>query len=183
MYLLAPALVLLAGLILIVRLQTLSPPVRVEPYALWHRTQELLEQPVPACVSAEAGRPWIALGAPLGLFLGFVAAFVNATDRARDRCLGSRLCRIWHVRPHLDPPSLIWAEKQVFSQASRGLVNRNTAATYFGTGAVVWLLIRLEIIQGRLPQGALNWFNFGSAILDGRSPKLIAALSCLLCLG
>jgi hypothetical protein len=118
MYLLAPALVLLAGLILIVRLQTLSPPVRVEPYALWHRTQELLEQPVPACVSAEAGRPWIALGAPLGLFLGFVAAFVNATDRARDRCLGSRLCRIWHVRPHLDPPSLIWAEKQVFTSVS-----------------------------------------------------------------
>lgn len=66
---------------------TLSPPVRVEPYALWHRTQELLEQPVPACVSAEAGRPWIALGAPLGMFLGFVAAFVNATDRARAHLL------------------------------------------------------------------------------------------------
>jgi hypothetical protein len=87
MYLLAPALVLLAGLILIVRLPTLSPPVRVEPYALWHRTQELLEQPVPACVSAEAGRPWIALGAPLGMFLGFVAAFVNATDRVRAHLL------------------------------------------------------------------------------------------------
>ena len=58
-------------------------------------------------------------------------------------------------------------------------MNRNTAATYFGTGAVVWLLITLEIIQGRLPQGALNWLNFGSAILDGRSPKLIAALSCI----
>ena len=28
-----------------------------------------------------------ALGAPLGMFLGFVAAFVNATDRARAHLL------------------------------------------------------------------------------------------------
>jgi len=70
------------GLILIARLQTLSPPVRFEPYPLRHRMQEFLDSPFrPTC------RPRQTVPGSRSACFMVIAAFVNATDCARARLL------------------------------------------------------------------------------------------------
>ena len=36
-------------------------------------------------------------------------------------------------------------------------INRNTAAAYFGSCAMVWLVLSMQKLRGRLPAGPIVW--------------------------
>jgi O-antigen ligase len=53
---------------------------------------------------------------------------------------------------------ILWREKQAGIDSVTGtFINPNTAATYFGSCAAIWLLILSERIRERLPEGPLQW--------------------------
>ena len=54
----------------------------------------------------------------------------------------------------IDPTHLLWLEKRAYRDVlTSTFVNRNTAAVYFGSCAVLWLLIFCHELRGRLPPG------------------------------
>lgn len=60
---------------------------------------------------------------------------------------------------------ILWREKQD-GYVTGTFINRNTAATYFGSCAAIWLLILSERIRERLPEGPLQWKHFSQHFLS-----------------
>ena len=54
-----------------------------------------------------------------------------------------------------DPTQILWYEKLAYRDVlTSTFVNRNTAAVYFGSCAILWLLLLSQNIRHRLPSGS-----------------------------
>ena len=61
-------------------------------------------------------------------------------------------------RCSFEPTLILWREKTAYVGNLTGtFINRNTAATYFGSCAAVWLVLLMETVRGRLPRGPIVW--------------------------
>jgi hypothetical protein len=111
----------------------------------------------PPIPSAAASTPWLSLGAPLAAALSFLASYFLCTDAQRaDQLLravglsGAAYAAYGILAVLFDPTGLLWTEKRAYLGNLTGtFVNRNTAATYFGSCSLVWLaLLASEIGAG-----------------------------------
>ncbi|MGY4344980.1 O-antigen ligase [Bradyrhizobium sp. GM7.3] len=80
---------------------------------------------------------------------------------------------------------ILWRDKTAYLGSVTGtFINRNTAAAYFGSCAVIWILLILEGVRRRLPERHIEWKRLS---LDLRAiplrdilPHLLALLVCLM---
>ena len=87
----------------------------------------------------------------------------------------------------VEPTLLLWREKRAYVGNVTGpFVNRNTAATYFGSCAAIWLLILSERIRERLPEGPLQWKPIAQQFLSKLRKNVVVAFlaffSCFIAL-
>ena len=190
------ALVGLAGIVvaayaLVLHEQLAEHPWLATPDPIWQEAQAALGVPLQPSVSIARNQPWFELGRPLVCMLAIACGFLVGVDRGRARQLlkviawSGAAYAMYGILAHLfDPTHILWREKQAYLAYVTGtFINRNTAAAYFGSCAVVWSLLLWERVRLEMPRGPLQWRTV-PARLSSRTPtRIIVAFAMLfLCL-
>jgi O-antigen ligase len=121
----------------------------------WRHANELLGLGVPPRISSRAEIPQLAAGH----FLLFVTSFVGGFSVGTSRPNSDKL--IWFARYSillyaiygvaaliLTPNMVLWAEKRAYRGVlTATFVNHNTAATFIGTGTILWFCFAFSSLQ------------------------------------
>ncbi len=183
-----PHFVLLAGIGLVTLCYgfVLHEQVAIHPWIaafnpIWARASALLGQPLTPSVSIVRDEPLYALGAPLSALLALTLGLIVGAERAQAR--RALLVMAWAGAGYavygilsllIDPAMILWREKTAYVGSLTGtFINRNTAATYFGSCAAVWLVLLMESVRERLPRGPIVWRKAPGYIL-GDTPRDLA---------
>lgn len=148
---------------LVLHEQLSDKPWIANPHPLWAKTSELLGVELTPSVSIAKYEPFYNLGPPLAAILALTVGLVVGADRSRARQL--LFVVGWSGAGYafygIASALVLWRERQTSDGSVAGtFINRNTAATYFGSCAVIWLLILSEHIRERLPEGPWRWNLF-----------------------
>jgi O-antigen ligase len=162
--------------------QLADHPWIAHPNPIWARASELLKTELTPSVSVIRGEPFYALGAPLANVLALALGLIVGADReGADRVLkamawagvGYAIYGIGNLL--LFPAAFLWRERTAdLASLTATFVNRNTAAAYFGSCAVVWLVLAMARVRGRLPAGPIEWKKLGRNVYpEGRGDTQI----------
>lgn len=162
-----------------------------QPSPLWAQTSELLKIPLEPTVSIARHQPFYALGAPFIALLTVVCAFVVCYDR--NRALQLLKVVAWSGVAYaifgfafflIDPTKVLWREKQAYlTFLTSTFINRNTAAVYFGSCAIIWLLFVSENIRNHVVQKRIAWRHvFSRLLLKMPRHVLMPFLMLLVCI-
>ena len=185
--LVALAVVVILAYAFVLHEQLAARPWIAEPHPLWSKAAQALGAPIPPSVSIARNQPYFALGAPLANLLAIICSFVVCIDRDRARQL--ILVIAWSGAGYalygiaiylIDPTRILWFEKLAYRDVlTSTFINRNTAAVYFGSCAVLWLLLLSQKIRRGLPAGPIYWRNVPPMFLS--RPILLPFMMLLLC--
>lgn len=161
------------------------------PHPIWREAEATLHTPAAPIVSIARNQPWLELGRPLLCLLAIGCGFLLGVDQRRARRLIELIAwsgaayAAYGILAHLfDPTHILWRDKQAYLESVTGtFINRNTAAAYFGSCAVVWSLLLWQRARFAMPYGPLDWRAM-IAHLSLAPPKnvIVAFTMLLLCL-
>jgi O-antigen ligase len=123
--------------------------------------------------------------------LAIACGFLVGADRGRARQLikviawsGAAYAAYGILAHLLDPSRILWRQKQAYLAYLTGtFVNRNSAAAYFGSCAVVWSLLLWERVRLQMPRGPIEWRVVSSQLFRSTPRKVVVAFAMLfLCL-
>ena len=165
------------------------PFFEVAPDPVWQAAADVLGSPLPPSLSMVRDQPLFALGAPLAAMLCLLVSFIVCVDRRRAYQLlsvvawsGSAYALFGIAAFLIDPGHVLWMKKQAyFTVLTATFINRNTAAVYFGSCAIVWLLILMERLRQRLPPAGLSLIVIGQALQNPGRDMIIGASAFFLC--
>ena len=156
-YLLLPLFMTLVAVAAVITIQSWPNPPFGQIDPAWAGAREVTGENLPGRISMTANGPWLAFGYPLLLALAFTQAFYISTDADDAR----RLLRIlaWTGFAYAlygilaeigNPTSILFRRKEAYVGVVTGtFVNRNTAATFYGSCALLFLLPLLRFIHRR----------------------------------
>jgi O-antigen ligase len=165
-------------------------PLIANPHPLWAEASGLLGVGLTPSVSIAKYEPFYSLGPSLAAILALTLGLVVGSDRCRARQLllvvgwsGVGYACYGIISTLVEPTMILWREKHAYVDFVTGtFINRNTAATYFGSCAAIWLLILSERIRERLPEGPLQWKHFSQYFLfEVRKNVVFAFLAFFSC--
>jgi O-antigen ligase len=143
--------------------QLAARPWIASPDPLWREAADTLGMPIAPSVSIARNEPFFALGAPLANMLAVICSFVVCIDRVRARQLLRVIAwsgvayAVYGIAEYLDPTHNLWRDKVLIGRFTSTFINPNTAAVYFGSCAVLWLLFILHDLRQRLPLDSIYW--------------------------
>lgn len=185
--LLGLAAIIIAAYGLVLHEQLATTPWFAAPEPIWHEASEALGISIEPSVSIARHQPFFALGASLADMLALICSFIVCTDRNRARQLLKVVAwsgvayAIYGIAAFLiDPTKILWREKQAYLDVlTATFINRNTAAVYFGSCAIVWLLLLCERIHRQFPSGSIRWRRVLSWLFSNVPPAVVVAFSML----
>src|ERR1035441_9853324 len=141
--------------------QLAARPWIASPHPLWREAAEALGLPIAPSVSIARNQPFFALGAPLANMLAVICSFIVCIDRDRAHQLilviawSGVAYAVYGMAAYLiDPTHILWHEKIAYREVlTSTFINRNTAAVYFGSCGILWLLLLSEQVRWHLPPG------------------------------
>ncbi len=85
----------------------------------------------------------------------------------------------------IEPTMILWQDKTAYLGSVTGtFINHNTAAAYFGSATVIWLLLILEAVRQRIPERHIEWKRLFQDLAEVPPrellPQLLALLVCLM---
>jgi O-antigen ligase len=88
---------------------------------------------------------------------------------------------IYGITAHLiDPTRVLWREKPAYlANLTATFINRNTAAVYFGSCAIVCLMLLCDRIRRLLPPGPIVWRKLSNQLLSNPHRGIIALFAML----
>jgi len=151
------------------------------PNPIWHEAEVALGAPLKPSVAIARNQPWFELGRPLVCMLAIACGFLVGTDRVRARQLikviawSGAAYAAYGILAHLfDPTRLLWREKEAYLAYVTGtFINRNTAAAYFGSCAVIWSLLLWERVRLQMPRGTLEWRTMPGRLFPDTPKKIV----------
>jgi O-antigen ligase len=163
-------------------------PWIASPHPLWHEAAQTLGIPIAASVSIARNQPFFSLGAPLVNILAVICSFIVCIDRARARQLllvvawSGVVYAVYGIAAYLiDPTHIFWREKIAYRDVlTSTFINRNTAAVYFGSCSVLWLLLLSQYVRRRLPPGPIHWRSVPGWFLSEMPRRALLSLAMLL---
>lgn len=175
----------------VLREQLAARPWIASSHPLWGEAAKALGIPIAPSVSIARNEPFFALGAPLANMLAGICSFIVCIDRDRARQL--LLVIAWSGVAYaaygissylIDPFHILWREKEAYRDVlTSTFINRNTAAVYFGSCSVLWLLFLSQQVRRRLPPGPIYWRGVPRWLLSEMPrPVLLSFTMLLLCL-
>jgi len=158
---------------------------------IWAKASEDLGKQLGPSVSIVRGEPFFALGHPLANILALALGIMVGVDSDRAR-RGVRVMA-WAGVVYaaygifafaFDPTEILWQEKTAYlGNLTATFINRNTAACYFGSCAVVWLILLMGAIRRNLPRGPIEWKRVPRHLLrNTRKDVLIRFVMLFVCL-
>ena len=186
----------LAGLVvaayaLVLHEQLAEHPWLAAPHPIWGQAQAALGVPLVPSVSIARNQPWFELGRPLVCVLAIGCGFLVGADPGRARQLmkviawSGGVYAAYGIVAHLfDPNHILWRDKEAYLDSVTGtFINRNTAAAYFGSCAVVWFLLLWERVRREMPRGPLDWRAVLARLFSTPPKKVVVTFAMLfLCL-
>jgi O-antigen ligase len=181
----------LLGYVCVLHEQLATNPWVASPHPIWKSAEEALGLRLNASVSITKDQPFFSLGSALGNLLILLCSYVICADRHRARQLllvvawSGAVYAVFGIASFLIAPHrLLWVAKRAYTDSlTSTFVNRNTAAIYFGTCSIVWLLLLFERTR------RVEAFSFraslslsSSAVLHLPRDVLTAAGLTMLCL-
>ena len=168
--------------------QLATRPWIASPHPLWREAAEALGLPIAPSVSIARNQPFFALGAPLANMLAVICGFIVCIDR--DRAHQLILVTAWSGVAYavygmaaylIDPTHILWREKIAYLEVlTSTFINRNTAAVYFGSCAVLWLLILSQHLRRLLPLGPIHWRSVPHRLLSEMPRPIVLSFAMLL---
>jgi O-antigen ligase len=152
----------------------------------WQEASKLLGLAIDAPLSIARNEPLFAMGAPLAAILALAVSYIVCADRSHAHRLllviawsGAINAFVTVVLFLIDPTMLLWREKAYYVSSLTGtFVNRNTAAIYFGSCAIVCLLLFLRDLSSRRHDQPPRLADLWAAMGKGRArPSWTAAVS------
>ncbi|MDD1532473.1 MULTISPECIES: O-antigen ligase family protein [unclassified Bradyrhizobium] len=159
---------------------------------IWKQASDLLGVPIAPSASIVKNEAFFALGAPLANILAIVLGITVGADRMRARRLlwvlaisGAAYALYGVLSFLIEPTMILWRDKTAYLGSVTGtFINRNTAAAYFGSCGVVWMLLILGGVRRRLPEPPIDWSRLSLALrtisLRAILPQLAGLLICLM---
>jgi O-antigen ligase len=190
------ALATLAGIVVVAYALVLHEQLAEHPWfatadPLWQQAEAALGVPLQSSVSIARNQPWFELGRPLSCVLAIACGFLVGADAGRARRLlkvigwSGAAYAAYGIAAHLiDPTVILGLEKKAYLGSVTGtFINRNTAAAYFGSCAVVWLLLLLERLRREMGGRPFDWRSLvnGLSVAAPKGAPLSLAM-LLLCL-
>ena len=167
--------------------QLSTSPFVATPNPLWQTASAALRTPLQPVVSIARNQPFFALGAPLLTILSFVCGLTVCADRVRARQLlrvvawsGGAYAAYGIIAFLIDPTKTLWRDSAYPKVLNSTFVNANTAAAYFGSCSVVWLLILCEAIRRHAPDGVIDWRTLPGQLLPHFGREIVGPFSMLL---
>lgn len=153
-YLLLPLFAVLVVVAAVITMQLWPNPFFHQADAAWAVARDAMGGNLAGRVSITANGPWLAFGYPLLLVLAFTRAVYIGTDADDARQLLRILAwtglayAVYGILAEIgDPTTLLFRRKEAYLGFVTGtFVNRNTAATFFGSCALLFLLPLLRFI-------------------------------------
>lgn len=172
--------------------QLSDTPWIASPNPIWKRASDVLGIPLKPSVSIVRGEPFYALGAPLSFILALICGLIVGADRTNARralwVLGwsGVAYAVYGIFNLLFQPSMVlWRERPPYTGGglTATFINRNTAATYFGCCAAIWLFLLFQRVRERLPKGPVVWKKVPEEILRDANRDVVIRFSMFfLCL-
>jgi len=187
-------LALLGGIIFIVIFyifvlheQLADHPWIASPHPIWAQASEALGIPLTPSASITRGEPFFALGAPLASILALICGLIVGTDRDRAHQIlqviawsGVAYAAYGVLSFLIEPTMILWRDKRDYLGSVTGtFINRNTAAAYFGSCAVVWFTLLLSQVRRHLRNQKIIWKKFPGLILTNTPRTIIISFSML----
>lgn len=191
-WLLAGVGVIVAGYAFVLHEQLSEHPWVAPFQPIWKQASDLLGVPIAPSASIVKNEAFFALGAPLANILAIVLGITVGADRERARRLlwmiatSGAAYALYGVASFLiEPTMILWRDKTAYLGSVTGtFINRNTAAAYFGSCAVIWMLLIIEHVRHRLPERRIEWRRLSRDIAEipprDVLPRLAALLICLM---
>lgn len=182
--LLAPLTIGALALVLAVVVQSLTPEPWLPVSPVWGREAQVLGREISPAVTATRAESWRAIGPSVLFVLTFVRIFLLALDPDEAELLhrivawtGVAYAAFGVASIIVDPTMLLWREKRAYLTNLTGtFVNRNTAATYFGTCAILWLTMLLRALR-RHVNFDLPWRDRAVELIRHPPPRSVAVLA------
>ena len=123
-----------------------NPPASLSN-PIWSSAQKLLETELSPRISVRGTIPIVSIGHFMLFAMAFINGFLIGTSRTRSATLFFVIAISFLIYAayglaayFLTPGTLLWIDKVAYRGSLTGtFVNHNTAATYFGTGCILWL--------------------------------------------
>ena len=156
----------LAGLYAFVLHEQLADRPWLAPYLpIWSQTASMLGIRIQYSASIVRGEPFFAIGPTIANTLALVCGlFVGSADGRAHRVLkvvgwsGLTYALYGLFGFFLEPTQILWRDKQYYLGSLTGtFINRNTAAAYFGSSALIWLCILIRGIRHHLGARVGSW--------------------------
>jgi O-antigen ligase len=168
--------------------QLAARPWIASPHHLWREAAGVLGIPIEPSVSIARNQPFFSLGAPLANMLAVICSFIVCIDRDRARHLflviawSGVVYAVYGIGAYLiDPTHLLWREKIAYRDVlTSTFINRNTAAVYFGSCAILWLLVLSQHLRRQLPPGPIYWRSVPRQFLSGMPRTIVLSFTMLL---
>ena len=187
--------IIVCGYLLVLHEQVSTNPFfsAATPDPAWRAAEQALGRPLRPAVAMVRDQPLLSLGPPLAAILSLLVSFIVCVDRDHAHRLiqvvawsGSVYAVYGIVAFLIDPTHVLWMKKEAyFTVLTSTFINRNTAAIYFGSCVVLWLLLLGERLRRQLGSDSLG--SLLSALvrslrhLRGRALVEFAALfACLI---
>jgi len=184
------------GLIVLAYVFVLHEQLSAHPWVapfhpVWTQASDLLHVPIAPSASIVKDQAFFSLGAALANILALLLGLIVGARAERARLLlrvlavSGALYAAYGVLSFLIEPTLIlWRDKTAYLGSVTGtFINRNTAAAYFGSCALLWVLLIIETIRRRIPERRLIWRRLPQDLAE-LSPREIApgGSALLICL-
>lgn len=181
--------VIVLGYFFVLHEQMADNPWIASFHPIWKKTSDVLGIPITPSVSIVRGEPFFALGPTIANILALVCGLVIGADRTRARQVliviawSGAIYAIYGLLSFLlEPSMLLWREKRYYlGSLTATFVNRNTAAAYLGSCAVIWLAILLERVRGHLKMHPIVWRRVPSRLADNPPKPIIVAFCFFFC--
>lgn len=160
-------------------------------HPIWREASEALGKQLVPSVSVVRDEPFFAIGVPLANILALVLGLIIGTSSERARrglrvMAWAGVCYAVYgiVALLFDPTEILWWEKSAYiGNLTATFINRNTAASYFGSCSVVWLLLLMSAVRQRLPRGMIEWRKVPHhLVIETQKEVLIRFVMVFVCL-
>ncbi|MCK1550841.1 O-antigen ligase family protein [Bradyrhizobium sp. 177] len=180
--------VIVAGYAFVLHEQLSDHPWIAPFNPIWKKASDLLGVPIAPSASIVKNEAFFALGAPLANILAILLGIAVGAERERARRLlwiiavSGSLYALYGVASFLiEPTMILWRDKTDYMGSVTGtFINRNTAAAYFGSCAVIWMLLILEDVRRRLPERHIEWKRVSRDVAEIPPRQILPHLGALL---
>lgn len=161
------------------------------PDPIWQPAAALLDMKLDGLPSASRLQPLIALGPMLLMTATFCRFLLLAREPARRRRVLKAIAYVGLAHALfgaaafiIDPTSVLGEAKTAYRTNLTGtFLNRNNAATFFGTITIIWLLL-LAVSIRRAREGQLGWGDLLWLLASGSAPRVAWRFAAfVICLG